>query len=261
MDSSTAELVHRNLMQVNAWMAEGSHGTIDSADGELLFASRSSMPFLNGVMREPPGRDAGELLERARSFFFNERKRGFVAFAWPGDPDLEAAALAAGMFPILDQYPEMICRSPLEVLPGDIRAVKDVNDGAAYWRVCDEAYPSIGFPPGLFTDAFNPQHLLDEQRVWACVARDDDRPVACASVWLAGGVGFVGWVAAVPDARGKGLAAACTVLATNKAFDLGAEIASLQASPMGEEIYRRLGYEDLFAYRVLGAMPPDANTR
>jgi hypothetical protein len=29
-------------------------------------------------------------------------------------------------------------------------------------------------------------------------------------------------------------------------------------SPMGEEIYRRLGYDDLFAYRVLGAMPPDA---
>ena len=30
---------------------------------------------------------------------------------------------------------------------------------------------------------------------------------------------------------------------------------SLQASSMGESVYRRLGYEELFAYRLLGAMP------
>jgi GNAT superfamily N-acetyltransferase len=258
MDRRLAELVHGNLMQVNAWMADASHGAVVLEHGELLFASRSAMPFLNGVMRESLGGDPGALLHRARSFFHEERERGFVAFAWPGDPDLEEAALAAGMFPVLDRYPEMVCRSPLEVLPGDVRAVSDVEEGAAYWSICDEAYPSIGFPPGLFTEAFAPQDLLDEQRVCAYVAHKEERPVACASVWLTGGVGFVGWVAAVPEARGEGLAAACTVLATNKAFELGAEIASLQASPMGEEIYRRLGYEDLFAYRVLGAMPQES---
>ena len=35
----------------------------------------------------------------------------------------------------------------------------------------------------------------------------------------------------------------------------GAEAASLQASSMGEELYRRLGYEELYSYRLLGAMP------
>jgi predicted GNAT family acetyltransferase len=121
--------------------------------------------------------------------------------------------------------------------------------------------PSTGFPPDLFTETFQPQLLLDPDRVWACVARQDGQPVARASLWLASGtgsdVGFIGWVAALPEARGRGLAAACTVQATNRAFELGASVASLQASPMGEHIYRSLGYEELFPYRLLGAMPPD----
>jgi len=261
MEQPPLRLVHRNLMDVNVLGAEGSGGMVHIDGEELFFASSSPAPFLNGVMREAPGGDADELLSRARSFFF-ERGRGFVVFAWPGDPELERAALVAGMHPVLERYPEMVCRSPLEQLPGDVRGVADVEDAAAYWRICDEAYPSIGFPPDLFTKTFPPELLLDPDRVWGCVARQDGRPAACASLWLTAGVesvvGFIGWVAALPEARGRGLAAACTVEATNRAFELGADIVSLQASPMGEPIYRSLGYEELFAYRLMGAMPPDS---
>jgi GNAT superfamily N-acetyltransferase len=259
MDQRLVGLVHRNLMDVNVLGAEGSGGMVHAGNGELFFASRSTAPFLNGVMREVPDGGAAELLDRARSFFF-ERKRGFVVFTWPGDPTLEQAALSADMLPVLERYPEMVCQAPLKDLPGDVRAVADVEDAAAYWRICDEAYPSIGFPPKLFTETFQPQLLLDPDRVWACVAHQEGQPVACASLWLTSGagsdVGFIGWVAALPQARGRGLAAACTVQATNKAFELGASAASLQASPMGEHVYRGLGYEELFAYRLMGAMPP-----
>ena len=66
---------------------------------------------------------------------------------------------------------------------------------------------------------------------------------------------MVGWVAALPEVRGRGFAAACTVNVTNEAIKRGADVVSLQSSPMGEELYRRLGFEELYAYRVLGAMP------
>lgn len=261
MAQSPIGLVHRNLMDVNAMGAVGSGGTAHVDNGELLFASRSPEPFLNGVMREHPEGDADALLERARSFFF-ERGRGFVVYAWPGDPELEQAALRAGMSPVLERYPEMVCGAPLDELPGDVRAVADESDAAAYWRICDEAYPSIGFPEDLFTGTFPAQLLLDQSQVWACLAFQGERPVACASLWLASGsdseVGFIGWVGASPRARGHGLAAACTVQATNRAFELGATVVSLQASSMGEPIYRRLGYEELFAYRLLGATPPES---
>jgi GNAT superfamily N-acetyltransferase len=260
MDQSLAQLVHRNLMEVSAWGAQGAGATVDAQNGELLIASRSSTPFLNAVMRDRAGAGAAELLQRARSFYF-ERERGFVVYTWPGDRELEDATRSAGMLTVLERYPEMVCRSPLEALAGDVRVVADVEDAAAYWRICDEAYPSIGFPAGLFTEIFEPQLLLEPERVWAYLAHEGGRPAACASLWLTSGsgseVGFIGWVAALPDTRGRGLAAACTVLATNKAFELGVEIASLQASVMGEPVYRRLGYEELFAYRLMGAMPQD----
>jgi GNAT superfamily N-acetyltransferase len=258
MDQPLVARVHRNLMDVNVLGAEGSGGGRRGERGAVLRQSQHDA-ISQGVMREAPAGDAAELLNRARSFFF-ERERGFVVFTWPGDPELADAALAADMSPVLERYPEMVCRSPLENLQGDVRAVADVEDAAAYWRICDEAYPSIGFPPDLFTETFAPQLLLDPDRVWACLGRLDGQPVACASLWLSSGaqseVGFIGWVAALPQARGRGLAAACTVQATNRAFELGAKIASLQASPMGEPIYRSLGYEELFAYRLMGAMPP-----
>ena len=79
--------------------------------------------------------------------------------------------------------------------------------------------------------------------------------MACALAFMTPGVGMIGWVAALPEARGKGLAAACTVAATNEALRRGADVVSLQASSMGEDLYRRLGYEELFSYRLLGAMP------
>jgi GNAT superfamily N-acetyltransferase len=246
--------VHRNLMEVNSWMGEAPGGELHRADGELFFASRSTLPFLNGVMRARAGGDAADLLARARSFFF-DRGRGFVVFGWPADPDLETAATSAGMFTALERYPEMICRKPSDVLEGDLRTVSDAADAGAYWAICGQAYPSLGFPPGVFEEAFTPEDLLESDRVLACVASVDGRPVACASVWVSGGVGMVGWVASLPEVRGRGFAAACTVNVTNQAFAHGVDVVSLQSSPMGEELYRHLGFEELYAYRVLGAMP------
>ena len=265
MEQSLVALVHRNLMDVTALGAEGSGGTSQERHGELFFASASKAPFLNGVIRERPEGDPAELLQRAAEFFA-ARDRDYVVYAWPGDPALDSATFAAGMTPVMERYPEMVCRAPLRALAGDVRAVASVEDATAYWQICDRAYPSIGFPEDLFTRTYSPQLLLDADRVWACLAYDtQERPVACASLWLAAGadsqVGFIGWVGSLAQARGRGLAAACTVRATNRAFELGARIASLQASPMGEPIYRRLGYEELYAYRVMGVAPPDQPQR
>jgi ribosomal protein S18 acetylase RimI-like enzyme len=250
MADELARRVHRNLMTVTSWMAADG---LEYADGELLAAYASELPFLNIAMREATERPADDFVERAREFF-TARGRGFLVYTHPGDEELERAALAAGLFEVLQRYPEMVCRSPLAELPGDVRPVETPEDGTAYWAICDEAYPSIGMPPGIFTATFAPDALLRED-VRACLGYADGRPVACAHVSLAEDVGMIGWVGALPEARGLGLAAACTVWATNQAFAAGADVASLQASEMGEPIYERLGYEHLYAYRLIGAMP------
>jgi hypothetical protein len=253
MDELAAR-AHRNLMVISSWYGTDDGGAAQWRDGELFFAAPTPLPFLNGAMRDGAAPDAAGFLERAKAYF-GERGRGFVVFGHPGDPEVEPAAAAAGLFVVMDRYPEMACRSPLPALPGDVRLVESPEAAAAYWRICDDAYLSLGMPQGMFTESFTPDSLLPSERSVACLGHLDGEPVACASVYLAEGIGMVGWVGALPGARGRGLAAACTVWATNRAFAMGAEAAALQASPMGEPIYARLGYEELFAYRLLGFMP------
>src|SRR4051794_9685184 len=241
-------------MAVNARMAEGPGTLVRSEDGSLLVAPRSELPFLNTVMREPRDGGGGDLLAAAREFFFG-MGRGFVVYCWPGDPDLGRAAEEAGMFEVLGRFPEMVCRGPLPEAQADLREVESIEEGEAYWGICDAAYVSLGLPAGVLPQAFRPESVLGSDSVAAWLAPADGPPTACASVVLAEQVGMVAWVGVLPEARGRGLASACTVRATNEAFARGAELVSLQASAMGESLYRRLGYEELYNYRLLGAMP------
>src|SRR3954452_12275571 len=98
-------------MDVSARTAEP--GGLDRRDGELLVRARTAMPFLNVVMRANPDGDATAFVTRAKEFFFSH-ERGFVVLVWPGDPALEEAALGAGLFPIMERYPEMVCHKPLD---------------------------------------------------------------------------------------------------------------------------------------------------
>jgi GNAT superfamily N-acetyltransferase len=251
-DTDLLARLHRNLMTVSALNGAIPGGRLDERDGEVLYSASADAPFLNGVLREPPFGDARALLERAGAFFA-DRGESFTVYVHPGDPELGETAIDMGLVELVHRYPEMICRSPLPEVTGTLGRVESVEDAAAYWAICDEAYPSLGIPHGSFTRTCPPELLLGDMAE-ACLGYTDGRPVACASVWMAEGVGMVGWVGTLPEARKRGLAAAVTVWATNRAFALGADVAALQASVMGEAIYARLGYEVVYDYRILGGV-------
>src|SRR3954452_4418795 len=190
MNQDPAALAHRNLMAVNARMAETPGGAARREDGSLFVAPRSELPFLNTVMREP--RDAGgpEVLAAAREFFFG-MGRGFVVYCWPDDPDLGRAAEEAGMFEVLGRFPEMVCHGPLAEAEAELREVESVEDGEAYWGICDAAYVSLGVPAGVLPQAFSPETVLGSDSVAAWLAPADGPPVACAALFVAEQVGMV----------------------------------------------------------------------
>ena len=74
------------------------------------------------------------------------------------------------------------------------------------------------------------------------LGRLDGKPVATASLLLAGGIAGIYDVSTVPEARRRGIGAVMTVAALQEARALGYEIAFLQPSEMGEPLYRRLGF-------------------
>ena len=127
-----------------------------------------------------------------------------------------------------------------------------------YWKVAADAYASIGFPPEIFAFYENHESLSADDAA-ALLARLDGRAAGIAMTIVSHGVAGIYWVGCTEEARGRGLGWTMTATAVNAGFDMGAEIASLQASPMGESLYRRMGFETIFDYRLLMWSPPKKN--
>jgi len=249
MDEATT--AHRSMLGFIAWINERVPGArLQRSDDELMVTSAHSFPFFSQVIRAHERDDGADLLRRAREFF---GERGFMLIVRPGaDDSLERTAIESGMDLALGRYPEMVCSEPIGKWPVaegfELRPVEDEATAGAYWAMSGKAYVSLGCPPDLF-DGFPPGLLLADE-IDACVAARDGEVVAGALVANLGGNGYVGWVGVVEEARRRGLAAAVTSWVTNRAFERGAELVSLEASPMGDPVYPKIGYRELYSYRL-----------
>ena len=265
--ADSAGRAHRNLVDSSGQLFGLDPGAVVEDGGGWLFgAGRSPHPAIsNAAFRREDEVGPDDLLSRARSFF-GELGRGFSVWVRDGvreDAELAAAAEGAGLTEV-HRMPEMLLGErvteravPAGVELGRVRSRSDAED---YWRVAAAAYSSLGFPPEVF--AYYEDHRgLSADNVRAFLARRSDEPVAIALTIVTDGVAGVYWVGCVESARGEGLGRALTAAATNAGFDLGADIASLQASPMGEPIYTAMGYETIYEYRLLMAPPPAGSSR
>jgi GNAT superfamily N-acetyltransferase len=228
----------------------------------LLFAGSSDfMAFCNGVRRvddDVPGADVIAIATE----YFEKLGRGFSAWSrtFPVDDDLRDAAEDAGLMTYGDA-PQMICRGRVaeqyisaEVSIDPVDGYDDINHFA---RINGEAYTVYGAPAESSASHFDGPAALAGPNVHAFLARVDGEPVGATLLHRSHGIAGVYWVAVLEEARGHGVASALMETVTNLGFDLGAANVQLQASTMGEPIYRRLGYEELYRYRLHLAMPPE----
>jgi ribosomal protein S18 acetylase RimI-like enzyme len=253
---------HLNLIDSSRQLFELDPGAaIETGNGWLFGAGSHPHPTIsNAAFRIDDGADPAELIAGARAFF-GERGRGFSLWIRDGqaeDRDLAAAATAAGLQSVYSM-PEMHLGRLAEVRPlppgvelRQVRASAEVKD---YWRIAAAAYVSLGFPPEAFGFYTNHQGLLAEN-VAAFIAYLDGEPAAIALTIVSHGVAGIYWVGSLEQARGRGLGRATTTAAINAGFELGAETASLQASPMGKPIYLEMGFETVFDYQLLMSPPP-----
>lgn len=263
MAASELDRAHLNLVDSSRQFFELDPGAaIEAESGWLFGAGSATHPVIsNAAFRREDNVDAADFVSRA-SEFFSARERGFSVWARTGQPedeDLIAAAEAAG-FQAVYEMPEMVRRgSKLEPEPlpsgADLRKLSDASEAPDFWAVAKDAYATNGFPSEVFAGYTNHSGLLAEN-VAAFVARLDGEPVSIAMTIVSDGVAGIYWVGSRDRARGMGLGRAITVAATNAGFELGAEVASLQASPMGRPIYTKLGYETVYGYRLLMSPRP-----
>jgi len=234
---------------------------VEDGPGWLLGAGSASHPVIsNAAFCRDDGIDPEELLTRAREFF-GERGRGFSLWGRDGldeDRDLLAAAGTEGL-QFVYATPEMTLGAPVEtpaLPPGaELRRLTTVEEAEDFLRVATASYASLGFPPEVFAGYTDHGGLL-AGNVAAFLAYLEGEPVAIAMTIVSDGVAGIYWVGTLERARGMGLGRAVTAAATNAGFELGADLASLQASPMGKPIYEAMGYETVFEYRLLMSSPP-----
>ncbi|HEY1831991.1 MAG TPA: GNAT family N-acetyltransferase [Acidimicrobiales bacterium] len=254
---SEADLGHRNLIaysKVLTGWCDG--GGLLEREGVLAYAGGSWVPVVcNGVFRTDDGVAPEVVLDLAEEFF-TERRRGYSLKLRDSGPedDLMVACEARGLAAFGEPAPEMVCRAPLPVpaLPEgvELRPVVNIEGVRDFCLVNGIAYGTYGMPAEV-TDAMfsRPEAVLADPDTAIVVAYRGGEALATAMVFCSDGVASLQWVGTLPDARGLGLGQAVTVWTTNEAFRRGASVCTLQASTMGEPLYRALGYESLYHYR------------
>jgi hypothetical protein len=258
-----AELLERsdlNLIEYNRESARSTvGGIVHEEKGLVFYVPGHCFPVgFTGVMRTDRAIPAAEVLERTRAFF-GPRGHGYTFCVMQHrDGDIAALLEAEGIGKMGDN-PGMAldAKLPDQPLPSGItiERVKGTEAAREFADVSGTAYATYGLPPKIALRQFADPAYFDQPHIAAFLARVGGAAAAAAMVMVTHGVAGVYWVGTTPEVRGRGLAAACTRVAGNAGFDMGATAAVLQASVMGEPIYLKMGYREITRYPWFTEIP------
>ena len=250
-------LADLNLAEATREMArwQGDY-RIEERDDLLLVADASDFPVGHGNCAMALGNQAPESAERVvaqADEFFGQLGRGYTTWIRDHlDADLEAHLQKAGLTSFSDA-PGMVLSAPVPDRPlGSalrVAQVEDAEAASALGAVEAAGYATMGMPAQVTERIFSTPARLMNPHTIVVLGTLEDRPAAAAIATFSHGIAGLSWVVTLPEARGRGLGEACTRLAGNRAFELGARCVILQASAQGEPIYRRMGYREITRYR------------
>lgn len=209
----------------------------------------SHLPF----PRLDPARP-GEQLDAALAFVHGHRPAGSI-LAWapdlPPDPVLATYLMARGfrcsfrphwmsldLDLLVDDHP---APADLRIAPLDDLTLWD-SIPHPYWGAAD----SVDSRATVRADAQT--MLIEPRHTWHLVAWLDGLPVGVATVHLTpdpDGIAGIYNVGVLEAHRNRGIGRAVTAAACRVARDLGATRAGLNATGMGEPVYRALGFQSL----------------
>jgi len=97
------------------------------------------------------------------------------------------------------------------------------------------------------------KYLLIEKESIFYLSIYNGEPVSTLLLYLSSGVAGLHAVSTLPDYRNKGFGLAISGVALKEAYRLGYKISVLQASELGEKVYRKLGFKkhcEIFSYEL-----------
>jgi GNAT superfamily N-acetyltransferase len=130
-------------------------------------------------------------------------------------------------------------------LPAGLKII-EVKDNRTLKTWCHVTAVGFGIPPHAEPAlvAWFKRDMKYKQPLKLYLAILDGKPVATSNYYLGEGVCGIYFVATVPEARNRGVGFAVTQRALIDGRALGYRVGILQASKMGEPVYRRMGFKE-----------------
>lgn len=236
-----------------ATLGRSPYGALDDGPALLRFTTGVANPFLNGVMHArllPEDIDAA--IETNRAYFAS---RGVPALWWISPttqpPQLaqhlmQHALPSAGQFPMMALDLTTLPDEPEALPAGFMLAPVDDEHTLRAWSAIISAcfdFPLSGSPTFFDLEASLGSAMTSTR--YRLIGYHDSTPVATACLMPGAGVAGLYTIAVLPEARQHGFGTAITVAVVHEARRQGYRIATLQASPMGRPVYRRLGFQEV----------------
>lgn len=215
-----------------------------------LFMVASVYPFVKSLFYSsarrfdrsvPPEKAVGAL----RAFNDEQHTQQNLWLSLEGDPDLVAAAEAAGMTHGIELEDMATTTSPALPAPEagvELVPVRDPQTAEAFGDVHRALRIEAEQDPESVRH-FGSQAVLLDPRLYGVVAYVDGAPAACAMAFRHEETAGLFWVATRTEARNRGLGALVSAACVRAAFQDGAESVTLTATALGAPVYRRLGFE------------------
>jgi len=149
----------------------------------------------------------------------------------------------------LDDLPplEVPANVVIEEVDGDPDALRD----AVTIALTTNGLPPMSVDPYL--DALD--QSAERSTIRTFLAARDGAPLATSTLVSAAGVAGLYNVGTLPDARRTGLGRLVSVAAMVAGRDAGYRVGVLQSSPLGEPIYRAIGFEERARFTFATRMP------
>ncbi|MBX3315028.1 MAG: GNAT family N-acetyltransferase [Actinobacteria bacterium] len=251
------DLVHAMTNNWFAWLdftSEHAAGASETFGTIRCSSVGAPMGLFNQafVFEEP---ETDDLVAAAR--WLSERDVPF----WVTSPASLAPAVAAmveplGLVPGPGTLPGMAI-TPLTDLPVDgdgVEPILRVTDAARMADIGVVAGEAFGAPSEIVGD-LAPASMLDDDRNAWFLQYVDGEPAACGQLLRTDHVAGVYTIGVREQFRRRGLGAAITAAVLAEGRDQGCSIGILQASPMGEPVYDRMGFDTVTQYHRFEPRP------
>jgi len=241
---------HANALEdYRAFGRASAGGAIEERPGLVLVSTNSEDSLENAAFVAEPPDDPKELLETARTFF-GARRRPWCMILFPEVREPMRPFLEAAGFFDEGRFPGMLMRPiPNEAppLPAGLRIEKaeTMEQLEDLERAAAQAY-------GVAYTGPDPRWLASPS-ISLYVGYLREKPVVHGLLVAAHGIAGVGYIGTEPEWRRHGFAEAIVWRIVSDGRAMGCDAAYLWATPLGHNVYAKMGFERILDYEIWSA--------